>query len=118
LLDRIQEGKIFKFQKASKNIKMVSWLVIGILILLVLAFFKAKRVQHKFYTILLIFLLIFFYVSWSKVIAENNIDIKSFEGILVAGKLYFKWVGHVINNAKTLAGRAIKMDWSGNTAIK
>jgi len=94
---------------------MVEWLVLGILIVMLLIFFKTKRFQHKFYAILILVLLIFFYTTGSKIIKENNINIKTFDGMVTAGKLYFSWLGHILGNVKTLTGNVIKMDWGGNS---
>jgi len=85
---------------------------------LILVFFKAKRIQHKVYTIAMILLIVFFYTTGSKVIADNNLNIQTFEGLVTAGRLYLNWLGHVFTNTKTVLGNALKMDWTGNTTIK
>ncbi len=94
---------------------MVSWIIIAILILLVYLFFKAKNIQHKFYTIIVIAFLLFFYVTGSRVLSESNMDLGSFEGVITAGKLYVGWLGQVFANTKNIAGEAIEMDWTGNS---
>ncbi len=97
---------------------MVNWVVIAILVFLVLLFLKAKTMQHKAYAILITIMLIFFYLTGAKIIAENNVDIKTFNGIVTAGELYFSWLGHVLQNTKVLVGNAVKMDWKGNITIE
>jgi len=89
-----------------------------ILIVLLLIMLRAKRMQHKIYAIFMVVLIIFLYTTGSRIIAEHNIDIKTFDGMVIAGKLYFNWLGHVLANTKTLVGNALKMDWVGNSTIK
>jgi len=94
---------------------MVSVIVIGVLIILVFLFFKAKSFQHRIYTILIVAFILFFYVSGSRVIAENNVDVTSFNGMVTAGKLYVGWLGNIFENTKDIVGNAIKMDWKGDS---
>jgi hypothetical protein len=74
--------------------------------------------QHKLYAILVILLVIFFYTTTSRLVQQNNIDVKTFDGMVIAGKLYVNWLGHVLSNTKALIGNALKMDWIGNTTLK
>jgi len=97
---------------------MVNWIILAALILLVIIFFKAKRTQHKIYTILIVLIIIFIYVTGSRIISENNVNIKTLDGIILAGKLYFSWLVNVFNNIKIIAGNAIKLNWMGNSTIK
>jgi uncharacterized membrane protein YGL010W len=60
---------------------------------------------------LILLLLLFVYISASIVISKNHIEIKSASGMITAGKAYFQWIGHVIDNTKTVVGNVIKMDW-------
>jgi len=52
------------------------------------------------------------------IIKENNMNLKSFDGIVGAGKLYFSWLGHAFENSRSILGNVIKMDWVGNSTIK
>jgi len=97
---------------------MVNFVILAVLVFLVLLFLKAKTMQHKTYAILITVMLIFFYVTGSKIIAENNVDLKTFDGMVTAGKLYFSWLGHVLQNTKVLIGNAVKMDWRGNITLE
>lgn len=83
-----------------------------------MAFFKFKHTQHRVYSIVLILLLLFFYVSGSQIIDKNNIELNSAEGIMAAGEVYLKWLGHALVNLKGLTGEAIKMDWKGNQTLE
>ena len=92
---------------------MVDFIIIAVLVLLVFLFFQFKNMQHKTYAVIIIAFLLFFYISGSKIIAENNVDVTSFNGMVTAGKLYASWLGHVLKNTKNLVGEVIKMDWAG-----
>ena len=94
---------------------MVNWIIILVLAVLIMVFFKAKDFKHKFYTIFVIVLLIFFYSSFSSVVSDKKVDLKTFDGVTTAGKLYFSWLGYIFNNVKVISGNTIKMDWSGNS---
>jgi len=71
--------------------------------------------QNRFYIVVIILLILFFYISASKVINDNSINLKSFNGWMSLVKLYFTWLGHALGNVKVVVGNVIKMDWSGNS---
>jgi energy-coupling factor transporter transmembrane protein EcfT len=98
-------------------IKILLWVII-IAILLTYFIFKAKHVHNKFYLTSIIVLLIFFFISASIVISTNNIDVTSIDGMVTASKAYFRWVGNVIGNSRTIVGDAIRMDWSSANTLK
>jgi len=97
---------------------MINVIVIGILIALVYLFFKAKYVQHKLYSVIIIAFLLFFYVSGARVVSENEVNLSTFDGVVTAVRLYFGWLGHVFTNTKVIVGNAFKMNWAGNSTIK
>lgn len=70
--------------------------------------------KHKVYAILIVLILMFLYISGTQIIGSNNIDISTGEGVVEAAKMYLVWMGHIAENTKSLAGRAIQMDWEGN----
>jgi len=93
---------------------MVSWLIIVALVLILIIFLKVRTFQHKFYLTLIIVLVLFFYITGSRVIAQNNIDVNSFDGMVSATKVYFSWLGSIFTNTKALVGNAINMDWDSS----
>jgi|WetSurMetagenome_2_1015567.scaffolds.fasta_scaffold549839_1 hypothetical protein len=93
---------------------MISWLIIGMIIIVALVFAKMRHIRHKFFIIAALLLIAFFYISASQVIGNQNLDLGTFDGVMAAGKLYFTWLVHIGGNAQQLAGNAIKMDWVGN----
>jgi len=96
---------------------MITILIIAILIALIYVFFRVKYTRHKLFAIFLIILVLFFYLSVSKVLKDSNVDVNSFKGITMAGKLYMNWLVQVFQNSKTLITNAIKMEWSNNSSI-
>ena len=94
---------------------MVNLILIGAVIVVLFIFFKAKDFKHRFYTILVIILLVFFYSTFSNVVSDKKVDLKTFDGLTTAGKLYFSWLGHFAGNIRAVSGNAIKMDWAGNS---
>jgi hypothetical protein len=97
---------------------IVSWLIIGMLIILGLIFAKMRHIKHKTFIIALLILVTFFYVSATSILGSRNLDLTSFNGIMEAGQIYFTWLIHIGGNLGELAGHAIKMDWVGNVTGK
>jgi glucan phosphoethanolaminetransferase (alkaline phosphatase superfamily) len=100
---------------------MVNWLIVVGLVVVLLVLLRFRKMEHlktRVYVVVVIFLLIFFYLTISGVIEKNKVDIKTFDGVVSAGKLYFSWLGQVFTNSKVIAGNAVKMDWAGNSTGK
>lgn len=91
-----------------------SWILLGALVVLVVLLFKAKEIRHKFGSVAIIAVLIFFIFTFSQVATQDGVDFKSFDGIMSAGKIYFKWLGTVFSNLVTITGNAVKLDWGFN----
>ncbi|MBU1136109.1 MAG: hypothetical protein KJ559_01215 [Nanoarchaeota archaeon] len=92
-------------------------IILGLIIFVTLIL-KVRYFQHKMYIIFIVSLIAFFYLTGSMIIKENNMNLKSFDGIVGAGKLYFSWLGHAFENSRSILGNVIKMDWVGNSTIK
>lgn len=88
------------------------WIIIAALIVLAFAFLRLRHFKHKAFLILVIVLLLFFYITGSRVIAEHNIDLKSVSGIEHGFKVYFAWLGGAFDNVKVLTANAVNMDWT------
>jgi len=100
---------------------MVNWLIVIGLVVVLLLLLRYRKMEHlktKIYVVVIIFLLLFFYVTISGVTEKNKVNLKTFDGIMSAGKLYFSWLGQVFTNVKTISGSAVKMDWVGNSTGK
>lgn len=99
---------------------MLEWFIIGVIVLVALMFLRFKHAQHKIFLVLLILLLVFVFTSATKIVKDNNVDTKSIEGVVMAGKLYFSWLSNVFHNSRVLAGNAVKMNWTSisNSSLK
>ena len=93
---------------------MISWIVIGILIVMVFYFIRMKHAKHKIFAIVIIVLILFFYTTFSAVLSKSNNDLSTFGGAVKMTKLYFSWLFNGFSNIRNLAGNAIKLDWGGN----
>ncbi|MEM3405360.1 MAG: hypothetical protein QW117_00055 [Candidatus Pacearchaeota archaeon] len=87
------------------------WIIILIAIVFIYLIIKIKHAHNKFFITLIILALLFLYLSIYSVVKTNNIDVKSMDGMIMAGKAYIKWVGNVIDNTKTIIGNAIRLNW-------
>ena len=89
-----------------------------LIVVLVIIIFK-KEIEHKT-TKVLVALLIFFVISMFfsySTIKQQNVDLKSVEGIKTAAGIYFSWLGNALTNAKVITANAIKMDWTPNVTL-
>jgi hypothetical protein len=93
---------------------MVSITLILILVLIVAIWLiiEFKRFKHKILAIFLIGLVLFTYFSFSSVIKNENLDLKTASGVKEAGQLYVLWLGNAFKNVKVLTANAIHLDWS------
>lgn len=91
---------------------MVIWIILLLLGCVIYFFIKLNHIRSRFMITLILLFLLFLFLSSYIVIKKNNIEVKSFQGLVIAGEAYFKWLSQVFNNTKTLIGNAIKMDWS------
>jgi hypothetical protein len=91
----------------SFSIIIVSALILGVWILI-----EIKRMRHKFFAIFLIALILFTYISFSTVIKNKDVDLKTTEGLTKASKIYFLWLGSAFNNVKSITTNAIQANWS------
>jgi len=97
---------------------MIGFIIFIIAAIVVLYFITQVKHMHNRFTLILIgLLLLFLYISASVIISKNKIEVKSFQGMVIAGEAYFKWLGHVFDNTKTIMGNAIKLDWGPGTNI-
>ena len=92
-----------------------SWVIIIVLVVAFLLLLKARHIKHRFFALILVLLLIFVYFTSTSLLSGKNIDFKTFDGWVSAGRIYFSWLWHAGGNVKELTGNAIKMDWSENS---
>lgn len=89
----------------------VTFIIVAVLVVAIWLIIEAKRMKHKVFAILLIMLIIFTYFSFSVILKNNEVDLKTAEGWMSAGKLYFSWLGGVFTNVKSITAYAFKQDW-------
>jgi len=95
----------------------IAFMVIAILIIAIWILVELKRLRHKLFAIFLIALILFFYVTISLTLREQEVDFKTTEGITKASKLYLAWMGSAFGNMKIITTNAIKMDWNTKKSI-
>ncbi len=86
-------------------------ILIVALILVVLLVMKARHFKHRIFAVIFILILVFIYVTSTRVLSEYHLNMKSVSGIEKAVKVYFVWLGGAFDNLKSLTGNAVKMDW-------
>ncbi len=91
---------------------MNTGLLIGIVIVLsIVILLKIMHIRHKVYAVLLILTIFFFYITYSNIAIQENLDITNPKDILKTTKAYFLWLGRSAENIKVLTVNAIKMEW-------
>lgn len=94
----------------------LSILLIGTLvaILFIWLFIEVKRARHKIFAVTMIFLILFFYFSFTIVFKDKTVDYKSIKGVSDATHTYLLWLGSFYGNLKTITVNTIHMDWAGS----
>lgn len=75
---------------------------------------EMKGLQHKIIATVLIFVLVFFYFSFSYVQEEYIANSEKYDGVIDSVKIYFAWLGHITSNFKTITANAINLNWTAN----
>ena len=93
---------------------MVSWILVLLVIIALVVFFKTTGVRFGHtWTILIGAVILFFVVSFGYVISKTG-SIDSFESFVVLIRTYVVWLGGAFDNAATITGDVINSNWSGN----
>ncbi len=92
----------------------VTIFVVAILIIAIWVIIEMKRMRHKVFALFLIGLILFSYLSFTFVFKDQELDLKSINGIRDASTLYFSWLGTIFSNLKSITSNAIDMDWERN----
>ena len=89
----------------------VTLIIIAVLIAAIWIIIEIKRLKHKLFAIFLIALILFAYISFTFVLKDKPIDLKSPSGLMEASKIYFSWLGSATRNMKSVTTYAFKQDW-------
>jgi len=93
----------------------MNWLLIIVVLVVLTVLFKFKEVQHKVHLVVIAGLLLFAVLSISHVYKNNDVDLKTFDGIATLGKYYMVWAKQLGQNIVDVSGYAIKKDWAPDT---
>jgi glucan phosphoethanolaminetransferase (alkaline phosphatase superfamily) len=94
---------------------MVSWVFVGIIVLVVVLFFNITSFRYeRWWTYLIAVLLIFLLFTFFMVVRKNDLDINSFDGFLDSAKLYYTWLIGFGKNVGEITGKATDVPWSLN----
>lgn len=90
-------------------------LVAAILIVAIWVVFMIKGIKQKFFTFLLIALILFLLLSFTIVFRGEDLSINNISDLGRLGKVYFSWLVNIFDNVKTVTSNVIKMNWAGNS---
>jgi uncharacterized membrane protein len=91
---------------------MISWIIIGILVLVAFVLLKTNHFRHRMWIFLFVILALFLYLSITFINAKHDLDINSTEGVFKSIKIYLGWLANSFQNLKSITGNVIKMDWT------
>jgi len=89
-------------------------IIIAVVIVAIWIIIEAKRMKHKIFAIFLIALILFTYLSFTIVMRNHDVDLKTPSGMYEGVKLYFSWLVSILGNFKEITAHAINLDWSGD----
>ena len=93
---------------------MLSWMVIGVLVIAAVIALKMNHLRHRLWILALVFLALFLYTSAAIVYKENELKFDTMDGIFSSVKIYIGWLGNGFQNLKTLSGKAVDLDWTNS----
>lgn len=92
---------------------MVSWVVIGIIVVAVFIFFKVTSFRYeRWWTYLIAVVLIFLLFSFFSVVRTNNIALQSPQGFISGIKVYSVWLVGFGQDAVKFTGQVTSIDWN------
>ena len=89
----------------------VMFFIIAISVVAIWLIIEFKRLKHKLLAIFLIGLIVFTYISFTVSVKKHDVDLKTVEGLLEGGKIYFAWLSTLFKNTKSITSYASKQDW-------
>lgn len=94
-------------------------LIAGAFVVLIIFLLKFKEIKHRFFSFLIIILIIFVILSASYVFSNNDLDLTSFDGFVKSSQVYLGWLGGAFSSFGDVTAYAIKdKNWGvGNSSI-
>lgn len=90
---------------------MIFWIIVAIVLIGGFVLIKLSSTKSQIKLIFVVLLALFLFGTILVVYAKNKFELTSYGGFLDAGKVYLGWLGNGFQNLKSLAGKAIGMDW-------
>jgi ABC-type multidrug transport system permease subunit len=93
---------------------MISWILVALVIVALIIFFKTTGVRFgKTWTFMIGILILFIVLTFAYVVLQVG-EIDTFDGFVFAIKAYLSWLGSFFDNAATVGGEVSKVDWGAN----
>ncbi len=94
----------------------IAWILIALVVFVVFVFFKFKEFRHQLSLFLVIGLILFFLISFGNQYASNHFDLKTFDGVIQAGRVYFSWLGSFTGKVVKVSSYVVQQDWDMNAS--
>ncbi len=92
---------------------MISWVVVGLIVLVVFIFFKITSFRYeRWWTYLIGILLILLLFSFFSVARANNIQVNTLQGFVSGVKSYSLWLVSFGTNAVHVTGQVTNVNWN------
>jgi uncharacterized membrane protein len=98
----------------------MNWLLLGLLFaaLFVFLLFKMGRARTKIAYVFILIVVGFLVISLIVVYSGENVDLSNLDGVTHAAKLYFSWLGNLLNNLGRISGYAVSQNWTTHNPPK
>ena len=88
------------------------WVILVVAALIIVSkFLHFKHFKHKIFSIVLILIIAFLFFSFTTIVKNHAIDLKTASGVFTASKVYFSWIVQSFGNIKEISGNVVRMDW-------
>lgn len=91
-----------------------SWVILGVVIVVLLIFFKFKETQHKLHLWFIGGFILFALGSIWTVYSTHAVDLTTFDGFMTLMKLYVLWLKQIGHNIADLTGYVVNQHWGSN----
>lgn len=90
----------------------MNWILLLILLAAIVLFVKASNRGQNVWSYFVVAGAILTLISVLYVGTSANVSLKTLDGFVEFGKLYFIWLGKIVGNFAHVTGNAVRLDWA------
>lgn len=93
----------------------MAWIIVIIALIAIFVFVKATNKGQNVWSYALVVAAIFFLITLAYVSTLPGTNLGSLDGLVHLIKVYFSWLGRVMDNFGTITGNAVNLHWGAET---